>query len=51
LGTCKGGEGIEEARRWCADFVEKKPVVEGVQRRRSLSDLRDIFIISKTVPE
>jgi hypothetical protein len=38
LGRDEGGEGREEVRRWCADLVEKTHVVEGVQRRRSLSD-------------
>jgi hypothetical protein len=49
LGRGEGVKGMEEVRRWCADFVEKASVVEGVQRTESSWGRMIIFKISETV--
>jgi hypothetical protein len=49
LGRGEGVKGMEEVRRWCADFVEMASVVEGVQRTESSWGRMIIFKISETV--
>jgi len=51
FGRGEGVRGMEEVRRWWADFVEKAPVVEGIQRTESLWGLMLIFKIYESVRE